>query len=95
MILRTFDGKEIYVTQAQADNIAQATATGAKMIKIDSAYIAAGAIATILPGGVDPHLKTLPPPEAPQISSEQRERNIARLQEMKRDFMERYIQKQA
>ena len=89
MILKTFDGKEIYVTQAQADNIAQATAAGAKMVKIGPAYVAAGAIATILPGGVDPNLKTLPPPERPPMSLEQRQKNIATLAKMKADFLAR------
>lgn len=91
MILKTFDAKEMYISPEQADKIAAAIAAGTKLISVNGAYIAAGAIATILPGGVDPNQKTLPPPEPKPISDEQRKKNLARLAEMKREFLEKKV----
>lgn len=62
MILKTFDNKEIFVTPDQADNIAKAITAGAKLIKIGNSYVAAGAVATIMPGGVDPAVKRISAP---------------------------------
>lgn len=79
MILKTFDGKEMYVTREQAEKINIAIAGGVKMIQINGNYYAAGAIATIIRGGTDPNQKTLPPPERPALPPEQLEANKAKL----------------
>ena len=88
MILKTFDSKEIYITKEQAESISTAISGGAKFLKIGDSYVASGAIATIIPGGTDPSIRSLPAPKK-IITDEQRKLNLARLLEMKREFMAR------
>lgn len=96
MILKTFDGKEAYVSAEDAEKIAEAVNNGTKLIdlrRIKLGFIAPGAIAKIEPGGTDPHAKALPPPAPKPMSDEQRERNRKKLAEMKSNLLSGKVKK--
>jgi hypothetical protein len=91
MILVTHQSQQYFVNDEQAGKIAMAVNEGAKLIAITNprdgkilAYIAAGSIAEIRPGGEDPNVRKLPPPERAMPTPEQIERGRVLLAEGKR-----------
>lgn len=99
MILKTFDGKEMYITEAQRVEITAAVNGGAKMIVLalpnGKTSIAAGAIATITPGG-EPPKSTAPRlianrQETPEEAEARAARNRGTLAKMKSDLISKGV----
>lgn len=99
MILITRDGKEFFVEEEHAAQIVAASNSGAKFVDVSKlgmgiAFISPGDIARIETGGVNPKVKTLPPPPPKEVTPEQRAKNVQYLADMKKDLINRGIIKE-
>lgn len=104
MILCTHDGRQIYVTEEQAANIHNlvngAAASGLRSIEVKHhrtgqimGYISIGQYAGIKPGGSDPYMSKIAPPEKPELTEAQLAERRAKIADMQKDFRARQAKK--